>query len=172
MKYKKLCLASLFAAFLSIVAPFTIPVGATALSLATFAVYITSFCLGKTAVFSMVTYLILGAIGLPVFAGFRGGADVLFGPGGGYLWGYILCALIIGFSQSRFSNRKLFLSLYLIIGTVAIYITGTLQFLIITKTDFGAAFLACVLPFIPFDAIKILAAVLLSSKIKRTLRLA
>ncbi len=171
MKYKKLCLAALFAAFLSIVAPLTIPLGATALSLATFAVYITSFCLGKTAVFSVLTYLILGAIGLPVFAGFRGGADVLFGPGGGYLWGYVLCALIVGFSQNRFFNRKFLLLISLIIGTVAIYFSGILQFMFLTKTDFGAAFLVCVLPFIPFDTIKILAAVLLSSKIKSALRL-
>ena len=90
---------ALFSGILCIVAPFTIPVpmSPVPLSLATFVVYLAGALLGaKQGTAGVLVYLLLGAVGLPVFSGFSGGIGVLFGPTGGYLMGYLLCAAIVG----------------------------------------------------------------------------
>ncbi len=165
MKYKLLSLTALFSAIISVLSPITLSFGPVPFSLASFLVYITSLTLGKRGVISVIVYLCLGAIGLPVFSGFRGGLDLIFGPLGGFIFGFVLCALIIGVIKDKFGFNKLRLTLALIFGTLAIYTFGVIQYMFITKTPFLSAVAVCVLPFIVIDTIKIILALNISLKL-------
>lgn len=88
---------ALFAALLCVTAPFSISIGPIPISLATFTVYVAALVCGwKGGCLAVAAYLVLGAVGLPVFSGFMGGFERLVGPTGGYLIGYIPCAITVG----------------------------------------------------------------------------
>lgn len=87
---KELILAAEFAAIISVLSQMTIPFGLVPLTGQTFAIGLTATFLGrKLGLISVVVYLLLGLIGLPVFSGMTGGIAVLFGPTGGYLIGFL-----------------------------------------------------------------------------------
>ena len=87
---------ALFAALLCVTAPFSISIGPIPISLATFTVYVAALVCGwKGGCLAVAAYLVLGAVGLPVFSGFMGGFERLVGPTGGYLIGYIPCAITV-----------------------------------------------------------------------------
>ena len=95
---------ALFSGILCVLAPVALPVPGSPvpLSLATFAVYLTGMILGtKQGVLSVLVYLFLGTVGLPVFSGFSGGIGILLGPTGGYLLGYIPCVLVTGLGKDK-----------------------------------------------------------------------
>ena len=148
---------ALMAAAVAAVAPFSIHIGAIPLSLCSLGVYLCAVLLGGVRGTAAVgIYLALGAIGVPVFAGFVGGVQAFAGPTGGYLIGYLPCAAVIGWGVSRFGDRRPAIwVLFLVLGTAVLYLCGTAWFVISTKTPIGAAVASCVLPFLPGDAVKI-----------------
>ena len=90
MKTRDLTLTALFAAILCVAAPFSIPVGPIPITLATFAIYLAAIVLGKKyGTLAVVIYILLGAVGLPVFSGFSGGFQKIVSATGGYIIGYI-----------------------------------------------------------------------------------
>ena len=98
MKDKKLttyqmAVTAVMAAVLCVLGPLTVPIGAVPISLANFVICLTAWLLGpKFGTLSVVIYLVLGAIGIPVFSGYGAGLAKLAGPTGGYLVGYLLLA--------------------------------------------------------------------------------
>ena len=102
MKDKKLttyqmAVTAVMAAVLCVLGPLTVPIGAVPISLANFVICLTAWLLGpKFGTLSVVIYLALGAIGIPVFSGYGAGLAKLAGPTGGYLVGYLLLAFIGG----------------------------------------------------------------------------
>ena len=95
MKAKTLSLCGLFAALMALCAWISIPVFDTAITLQSFALMLSLLLLGgKGATIAVTVYLLLGAVGVPVFSGFQGGFGVLLGPTGGYLWGFLAGALV------------------------------------------------------------------------------
>lgn len=157
---KELILCAVFAAMIAILAQISIPLPFTTvpLTMLIFAVSLTGLILGsKLGTISVLVYLLLGAIGAPVFAGFLGGFGVLFGPTGGYLLGLPLMVYIIGFAKEKFSS-PIIIFLSLVIGLVIVYITGTLMFSAITRNTIYQSILYCVAPFIFVDLIKLVLA--------------
>ena len=151
--------------------PLSISIGPIPLSLASFAVYLAGAVLGwKRGTLAVAIYLLIGAIGIPVFSAFSGGLQKLAGVTGGYLIGYLPCALITGLGfkdgQAQTENRWL-LPLMMVLGTAVLYILGTAWFMIQTRNTLAAAMGMCVLPFLPGDAIKIVAATLLAWPIRK-----
>lgn len=150
---------ALFAAIICVAAPFSISVGPIPISLATFAIYLTGAILGgKRGMVATIVYIMLGAVGLPVFSGFRGGLGVLFGMTGGYIIGYIPLVLITGIfaeMNTKKINRAVVTFIGMILATAALYTFGTIWFMIVSGNDLATALTACALPFIPGDAIKI-----------------
>lgn len=147
---------ALFAALTAICAQFSVPIGPVPISLATFAVYLSGSVLGGAGgAVSQAVYVLLGAAGLPVFAGFRGGLQAIFGPTGGYLAGYVICAWITGLMGRRFGRRPLMLVASMVLGTTALYFLGTAWFLFLTKRTLWESLTLCVFPFLPGDAAKI-----------------
>lgn len=147
---------ALFAAIICIMAPFSLSVGVIPISLGTFAIYLAGgFLGGKKGIVAVCVYILLGAVGLPVFTGFTGGFAKLLGFTGGYIIGYIPLALITGIFAEK---NKALLPLGMILGTLACYAFGTAWFMISTGSELVPALLSCVVPFLVGDAIKIAAA--------------
>lgn len=169
----QLVLCGLFAALTAICSYINIPLGFTPIpiNLATLAVFLAGGLLGKKyGTLSIVVYIFIGAVGIPVFAGFQAGAGVLAGPTGGFLIGYIAAAFIAGIFVEKFSSRSCALWMAgMLTGQVICYILGTLQFILITGTGSWAALLACVFPFIPGDLIKITVSILLIKRLRKNL---
>ena len=159
MKIHDLTLTALLTAFLCVVAPWAVPAGPIPLSLATFGVYLVAAVGGlQRGTLAVLAYILLGAAGAPVFAGFAGGAQRLLGPTGGYLAGYVAAALCTGGFADRFPGRRWPLLLGMLLGTAALYALGTAWYMVQTESSLGSALLLCVLPFLPGDTVKIAAA--------------
>jgi len=110
-------------------------------------------------------YVLLGVIGLPIFAGMRAGPVVLIGPTGGYLIGFIISAPFSGLL-----SKKVQPLIALSVALLIIYIIGVLQFSYVTKITFKAGIIGGVLPFLPFDILKLLIAYFVYLKLPKELK--
>ena len=132
-----------------------------AFTMQTFAVCVAASLLGwKYGTLAVVAYLLLGAVGLPVFSGFRAGAGVLLGATGGYLIGFLFMAPCTGLLASQFGNSPASLVLSMISGEILLYLFGTVWFVNVYAAKsgpmgYGSAFAVCVLPYLLPDAAKI-----------------
>lgn len=168
---QRLTLAALMCALTAVCAQIQIPLPPVPASLALLGVYLCGALLGgRWGAASLGAYVLLGAAGLPVFAGFAGGVSVLFGPTGGFLPGYVLCAAVTGSLSRRlgFTRRGLILSMAA--GTCACYLPGAAWFCLSSGTGLLSALSACVLPFLPGDALKILLGAHLCLRLRPALR--
>lgn len=112
---------------------------------------------------SQVVYILLGVIGLPVFAGGKAGRGILFGPTGGYLFGFILAAFLVG---KLISLRKKLGLIWVVssmrAGMVIIFILGILQLTFVAKLSVEKGVMVGALPFLPVDIVKTLLASLIN----------
>ena len=184
--YKKttgMALAGLFAAIAAVCSWISIPLGFTPVpvNLATLAVMLAGGLLGKKyGTISLTVFTLVGAVGVPVFAGFRGGLSVLAGPTGGYIVGYIAMAFVIGLLMEQCSRPGedakgkvvvvITTVVSMIAGLAACYLLGTAWFIVSTGTGLGAAMVSCVIPFLPGEVLKITAATILVRKLRRFIR--
>lgn len=167
---KNLVLAALFTAITAILSQTAIPIpGGVPLTLQTFAVALCGYVLGvKWGLASISAYVLLGAVGVPVFSGFKGGIDTLFGTTGGFIFGFILFALICGLSHS-FKNRILAV-LIGIGGMLVCHLCGVIQFSIVYGSNFINSFLLVSLPYLLKDALSVIAAYFLSVYILKLIK--
>lgn len=150
------------------VAPFSVPIGPVPLSLATFVLMLSVYVLGtKMAIVSCALYLLLGLAGIPVFSGFSAGVAKLAGPTGGYLIGYIFLVLISGIFAEKSGFKPAWCVLGFVIGTAVLYAGGTAWLKVSTGVTVKAALLSAVVPFLPGDAVKIAAAVIIGGRLRK-----
>ncbi len=169
---KNLAFTALLAAVLCLLAPLSVPTGAIPVSLASFAIYVIASCVKtKYSVIAVAVYILLGAFGVPVFSAFTGGFHRIAGITGGYIIGYIPCVLIIGLLVNKYESKKFVYPLSMVLGTVLCYFTGTLWYILQTKTSVTAALFTCVIPFIIGDIIKIAVASILSIPLRKRLKI-
>ena len=171
-KTKFLSYCAFFAALTAVLSQISVPIGPVPVNLALMSPIICSALFGvKTGVASQTVFVLLGAVGLPVFAGFKGGLSALAGPTGGYIIGYILCAAVTGLILEK-SDKKTTAMLVTaaVAGTLICYAFGTLWFVYQQKTSFFAALSLCVFPFLPGDAVKIALDVLIIKKTNKYLK--
>lgn len=168
---KNLILSSLFAAITALLAQisFPLPFSPVPLTGQTFAVFLTGALLGKYwGPVSLLLYILLGAAGLPVFHNAQGGLQIILGPTGGYLWGFVLGSYFQGkCTEKKHSRPALLLGMSLCLLTL--YFLGTLQLSHIAGLDFRQALLLGVLPYVPLDLAKLFAAAQLSIILKKRL---
>ncbi len=170
MKTKNLVYTALFAAIICICAPLSIQIAVIPLSLATLAIYILSAISDiKISLPAVCVYILLGAVGLPVFSGFQGGFQKLAGVTGGYIVGYIPCVFIIGILLKK-SPKRFMYPLSMAAGTAVLYGFGTAWYVFQTKTSLASALAVCVLPFLAGDAVKIAAASIVSPIIRKRIQ--
>ena len=165
-RIKGLILTAVFSALLCVISPVTVPFGAIPFTLSVFAVCCVSTVLEEKAALSVFLYIVLGALGLPVFAAFNGGAGVLAGATGGFIVGYIPLGVITGIGAKKAKSfwGQTLLSL---IGLAVCYIFGCVWYFITTGAGLWQGLTVCVFPFIIPDIIKIAAGVLCGRKIKK-----
>ena len=174
MSTNDLVLCALCAAVTCILAPLSVPLaGEVPISLATFAVLLSGILLGaKFGALSQLIYVLLGSVGVPVFAGWTGGIGITLGMTGGYIIGYIPMAFVAGLIYYRFGRNEsgarkyavMFAAMFL--ATAVLYILGTAWFMVQTKMTLAASLAACVIPFLPGDLIKIIAVMLVAPPIE------
>ncbi len=169
----QMTLTGMMTALLCILGPLSVavPVSPVPISLGSLGMYLAAAVLGRhLGTLSCLLYLLIGMIGLPVFSGYTGGAGRLLGPTGGYLVGFAFLVLIAGcftgrFSQDRWKSR-LWAALGMVLGTAVLYFLGTFWLACLSGISFYEALWAGVIPFIPGDIVKILAAVLLGTPLR------
>ena len=167
---------AIFAALLAVCSqlqiPLTVPV-----TLQTFGVFLALEILGgKKGFFSVLVFILLGAIGIPVFAGFTGGLGVLFGSTGGYILGFILTAGIYWIAEKTLGGKLWVRITAMVIGLLLCYTFGTAWFMFIYARDNGAITLGqalswCVIPFLLPDTIKMVVAFVLGGRLKKYVKL-
>lgn len=168
---QRLTLSALLCALLCVLSQIQIPLPPVPISLSLLGVHLCGALLGsRWGTAAVGCYVALGAVGVPVFSGFAGGISVLFGPTGGFLFGYIPCAFASGELSRRLGFSRRVLCLSMAAGTAICYTLGTLWFALTTGSGFAASLTACVLPFIPGDLLKILLAASLSMRLQKPLR--
>ena len=169
---KNMCYVGLFTAVIAIMAQISIPMPlGVPMTMQTFAITLAAIILGaKLSTISSLIYILLGAIGLPVLAGFSGGISKFVGPTGGFLISFPIMAFIIGYAVDHRSAFKGAFVIGLIAGTVVNYIVGIAMFCILTQSSVAVGFTACVLPFIPTAIIKAILAALIGFPIRKRLK--
>lgn len=165
---QELCMTGLITAVIAVTAQIIIPMPlGVPMTLQTFGVTLAGILLGaKKGFLSAFIYLLVGAVGVPVFAGFTGGLQSLTGPTGGFLLSFPLMAYVIGLGADyRHAFKGAFLTA-LIGGTILNYVVGLLMFCVLTNSPVAAGFYACVLPFIPTAILKAVLASVLGLRIR------
>ena len=162
---------ALMAALMCVLCPVSVPVGPVPISLSILVILLTVCVLGPwRALVSYTVYLLLGAVGMPVFSGFQGGLAKLAGPTGGYLAGFWLMILVAGIIMEKGKRNLLVTILGMLVGVAIDYAVGTAWFVFQTESTVVHALDVCVYPFIPFDVAKIVIAVLLGSVVYQGLQ--
>jgi biotin transport system substrate-specific component len=165
--------ASLMAALISVGAYLQIPlpVGPVPLVLQNLFVLLAGLLLGsRWGLYSVGVYLLVGAIGLPVFVGGKGGLAHFLGPTGGYLLGFAGCALVTGFVAEKLRAPAFKDILAVILGSLTIYLFGIPWLKLVTAMSWEKTVMVGMLPFLPGDAIKGATAVLLARAIRPMVR--
>lgn len=167
---------ALVTAVICVVAPFTLPIGPIPISLANLMILLAVYVLGwREALVSVLLYLLIGAIGLPVFSNGGAGLGKLVGPTGGFLLGYLALVLVFGLlsapghRQDKPLIRLCFDVLGMLVGTAALYTLGSLWFMHLLGKDLSTTLSLCVIPFLPLDICKIILAALVGPALSRRL---
>ena len=171
-------LEAVCAALIAICSWISIPFGQIPFTLQTMAVFMVLMTIGgKRGLVSVVCYLLLGTVGVPVFAGFKGGFAVLAGPTGGFLAGFIAVALVywllsekvFGRFMTSYGRRLVFNIVIALICEVVMYAVGVIWFMKVYTPETGRAGLTlaltvCCFPYVIPDLVKLVLAAVISSK--------
>ena len=170
-KTTNLVLCAFFAALSAILSQIAVPIGPVPITLTHISIFMAAGLLGtKYGTVSQIVYVLLGAAGVPVFTGFKGGVGALAGPTGGFIIGYIGCALATGLLIGRFGKSMKALIPAMYAGWVVTYVFGLLWFTFITNTGLAAALPVCVLPFLPGDVLKTVLSAVLIKRLSLTIK--
>lgn len=165
---------ALFAALLCVSSYISIPLpfSPVVLTLQTLVVNLIALILPpKKAVLTVVVWVLLGTAGLPVFSGGVGGPAKLFGPTGGYIVGFVAAVWLISLLKGTQIKFWRWLLVTVCIGISVIYVVGVPWMMAVTGIGFGAAVTTSVLPFLPGDVLKCVAAAVIASQLLPALRM-
>lgn len=167
---RELALIAMGAALIAVCSWLSVP-AAIPFTLQTFAVCLVTAVFGlRMGLWTVAVYLLLGAVGAPVFSGFKGGLGALLGTTGGYLIGFLFTALTVGLAVERFGRRLPVLVGAMALGILLCYAFGTAWFVFVYSrgsgpVGVGTALAWCVLPYLLPDAVKIALAALLTRRL-------
>ena len=157
-------LTATFVALIALGAWISIPFVPVPLTLQTFFVLLAGVLLGRWGFLPPLCYVVLGALGLPVFHNGLSGVGVLLGPTGGFLLGFVVAGLMVGLAYERTGKAGRMVGLAL--GRLAIYACGAAWMLLSTGMTLPAAIVVGALPFLPGDAVKGAATYLLGERLR------
>lgn len=171
-KTQDIVFIALFAVLIAVCSWISIPT-TIPFTMQTFAVYLTLNFLGaKKGTLSVCIYLMLGLIGVPVFANFTSGVGILFGVTGGYMIGWIISGFIMWLLEKLLGRKLWAQAVAMLTGLAVCYIVGTVWFMVVYAQNTGpvglwTALLWCVIPFIIPDLVKLALALWLSQRLKK-----
>ena len=167
---------AMFAVVMAVCAWISIP-AAVPFTLQTLGVFLAVGMLGgKRGTLAVLIYLLLGAVGMPVFAGFNGGLGYMLGSTGGYIVGFLLSALTMWGFEAALGRKTWVLAVSMVLGLAVCYAFGTAWFMVVYAKNTGAIGLmtalgCCVIPYIVPDLVKIALALLLQKLLSAAIRL-
>ena len=175
----ELAYMAMFTALMAVCSWVSVPAPAPLVpfTMQTFGVFITLLMLGgKRGFFSILTFVLMAAVGLPVLAGFSGGIGVLFGSTGGYILGFLLAAPIYAAGEKLLGDKQWVKAVSLLLGLIVCYAFGTAWFMVVYTRQTGAVGLGaalswCVLPSIIPDLAKLALAWGLAAALKTRIKL-
>lgn len=170
LSIQEICSIAIMTAITAVMAQISIPLPMMVpMTMQTFAVTLAGIVLGsKCGSIAMGIYLLLGAVGVPVFSGFKGGLQSLVGPTGGFLLSFPLMAYIIGKGMELRKQKGMFV-LLLCVGTISNYVVGVLMYCVVMDSSVWTAITACVLPFVPSAVIKAVLAAVMGLQLRKQL---
>lgn len=163
---KTVVIIGMFAAVLSVLSIVAIPMpSGMPITLQTFAVALCGYVLGaKRGMATVMIYILIGAIGIPVYAGMHGGISWLFSYTGGFLWGFVILALLCGIAGTK--KKKTVRALISGIGLVLCHVLGMLHYALVAELAIPAAFLAVSAPYLIKDVLSLIGAYAVAKVIK------
>lgn len=178
MKNKKIIsmtLIALMAAIIAVCSWITVPIGPVPFTLQTFGVFLAlRFLGGKKGTLAIIIYILLGVVGVPVFANFKGGLGAIMGPTGGYILGFILSGIVVILFELVKKKKMVVNAIADVIGLLVCYALGTAWFYFTMGVEKGMSvykvLTLCVIPFIIPDLIKILLAELICIKMPKNIK--
>lgn len=168
LQTRDMVMTALCTAIIAVCTQLTIPMpSGVPITLQTFAVALCGFLLApKFAELSVFVYLLLGTVGIPVFSAMRGGVQILLGPSGGFLYGFLPMALLCSLSKKKVPALALGIA-----GLLACHFAGVLQYALLTHVGFFAAALKVSVPFLPKDFVSVIIALLIAQRLRPMLKL-
>lgn len=170
---KDMAYIAVFTALLAVCAWISVPMPwGVSYTLQTMGVFLAIGVLGgKRGTLAVLVYLLLGAVGVPVFSGFRGGAAALLGTTGGYIAGFLFSTLVMWAMERLLGKKLTVLALSMVVGLAVCYAFGTVWYMIVYTQASGPVALGtvlgwCVTPFILPDLVKIALALLLTARLR------
>ena len=178
----ELCYMALAVAILVMCSWLAVLIGDIPFTMQTLGVCLVAGLLGREkGTIAVASYVLLGFVGVPVFSGFTGGVAKLLSPTGGYILGFLAAAPVIGWGADRYVHRNdakgvWALAICMMLGLLLCYAIGTFWFVLLTLpmaqgSSWLSAFLICVLPYLPFDFVKIAIAIFMTKKLKRFIQI-
>ena len=167
---QEVCSIGLFAAIIAVCAQISIPMPyGVPMTLQTFAIPLAGVVLGaKNGMIAALVYVLLGMVGVPVFAGFTGGIGIVFGRTGGFILAFPFMAFAAGVGAKK--DNLAWLVLWLTIGAVVLYTVGMLVFSLVAPAALWVSFTLVVVPFLPTEVIKIVLVILFGKLINKALK--
>ncbi|MFF2754111.1 biotin transporter BioY [Psychrobacillus sp. NPDC058041] len=169
-RLKMMIVSSLFAAIIAIAAQIMITIPPVPFTLMTIAVMLTATILGKKyGTLAVIIYVLMGLVGIPVFAGMKSGFGIILGPTGGYLIAIIPATLFIGWYLEKFGHTKVQAIIANMIAVFIILLIGTGWLKVVVDLPWNGAFKGGMMPFILPDLAKAIVAALLAVVIRNRL---
>lgn len=174
---KSIAFCGLGIALITVCAWITVPFGPVPFTLQTFAMTFVLLALKpRDAVVTIALYVLIGAIGLPVFSSMKGGFAALAGPTGGFIWGFVLggiaAALLLAAFEKKGGKRPIPVEIAAAVLFLGIcYLCGLVQLAFVAQMGMAAAFAAAVAPFIIIDAVKLAVAIAVAHAVRKALSL-
>lgn len=169
-RLKMMIVAALFAAIIAIAAQIMINIPPVPFTLMTIAVMLTATILGaKYGTLAVTVYVLMGVIGIPVFAGMKGGLGIVLGPTGGYILAIVPAAFLVGVYLEKFGHTKVQAIVANIIAVFIILILGSIWLKVVADLPWVGAFKGGILPFILPDLAKAVVAALIGIIIRNRL---
>ena len=174
LRTRDMAYIALFAIVIAVCAWSSIPMTTISFTLQTFAIFAALLTLGgRRGTYAVTVYLLLGAVGFPVFSGFQGGLGALLGATGGYIIGFLGSALVYWLLTALVKDTLPVRITACLLGLIVCYAFGTAWFMAVYTAgpmDVGAAVAMCVIPFILPDLVKIGLAVTLAQRVRKYLK--
>ena len=171
MKYKNITVAAVMTAFISVCSMLSINISGIAYSLALFGVVLSGLVLSPAYAFAAnATYLLIGLVGIPVFANFNSGLSAILGQSGGFILSYPVVALVISVLIKRFGFNYIKSVLISFVALVVCYLFGTVWYMYIYSIGIVESLIICVVPFVIVDIIKILICCYAANIIRRQIK--